>query len=435
LGALFVGIIVSTAIGIAASLTLNINRFSLHALYRNRLTRAFLGASKRRTPNPFTGFDENDSPQMRELWPKKKGNRWPAIAKNEWRPFHLLNMTLNIVSANKLAWQERKAASFIVSPLHCGTGSKIDRSEGANRAPVLDSNSVGGLEPQIEMPIGAFRRTEEYGGKNGISLGTAMAISGAAANPNMGYHSSPAITLLMAMLNVRLGWWLGNPGSEGENTFRHEGPSIAIAPLLQETFGLTTDSRKYVHLSDGGHFENLGLYEMVRRRCRFILVCDAGRDPTFGFEDLGNAVRKIFIDFGISIRFGNLQTLKPRGKEANNSAGPTQAYHVLGEIDYRAIDSQCGVENGVILYLKAGYHGSESAAVTSYAMANPEFPHQTTANQWFTESQFEAYRSLGFEIMDKILIAALKEQRGSAPTWQSVCAELRRMQELECLLS
>src|ERR1019366_9431700 len=108
----------------------------------------------------------------------------------------------------------------------------------------------------------------------------------------MGYHSSPAIGFLVALLNVRLGWWLGNPGQEGAATFRMEGPGFAIWPLLSETFGLTTDAKPYVYLSDGGHFENLGLYEMVRRRCRFILVVDAGCDKDFAFEDLGNAVRK-----------------------------------------------------------------------------------------------------------------------------------------------
>ena len=100
----------------------------------------------------------------------------------------------------------------------------------------------------------------------------------------MGYHSAPSITFLMALLNVRLGWWLGNPGEEGEKTYRYDGPRLAIRPLLAEMFGLTTDTNRYIYLSDGGHFENLGLYEMVRRRCRLIVVSDAGCDPKFQFE-------------------------------------------------------------------------------------------------------------------------------------------------------
>ena len=92
-------------------------------------------------------------------------------------------------------------------------------------------------------------------------------VGGAAANPNMGYHSSPLVSLLMTMLNVRLGWWLGNPGEAGENTWKRNGPPRAAFPIIMEAFGLTNENRPYVNLSDGGHFENLGLYEMVRRRC------------------------------------------------------------------------------------------------------------------------------------------------------------------------
>src|SRR5205823_1044382 len=127
-----------------------------------------------------------------------------------------------------------------------------------------------------------------------------------AASPNMGYHSSPIITLLLALFNVRLGWWLGNPGTPGEKTYMKDGPPIAIAPFLFEMFGQTTDTRAFVYLSDGGHFENLGLYEMIRRRCGCIVLSDAGCDPNYGFEDLGNAVRKIAIDLGVYITFSNL---------------------------------------------------------------------------------------------------------------------------------
>jgi hypothetical protein len=149
---------------------------------------------------------------------------------------------------------------------------------------------------------------------------------------------------------------------------------------------------------------------MVRRRCRFILICDAGRDPNYSFEDLGNAVRKISIDLGVPIQFHRLELLKrrPDGGAVLDKCD----YHAIGDIDYKAADGKAGkeeVENGVILYIKAGYHGTESAGVRSYAMANLDFPHQSTANQWFSESQFESYRSLGFEIMEHLLNEATRE--------------------------
>src|SRR5262249_28634998 len=187
----------------------NINRFSIHALYRNRLIRAYLGASNpARTPNPFTGFDDNDNIKVAMLWPGRPGS---------WQPFHVVNMALNVVASSRLAWQERKAESFTTTPLHCGTAA----------------GSAG-------EPLG-YRRSRAYGSRppkyaeqtrvGGITLGTALAISGAAASPNMGYNSSPIVTLLLALFNVRLGWWLGNPGTPGNRTYGQEGPTIAILPF------------------------------------------------------------------------------------------------------------------------------------------------------------------------------------------------------------
>ena len=150
-------------------------------------------------------------------------------------------------------------------------------------------------------------REQVYGGEDGISLGTAMAISGAAASPNQGYISSAPLAFLMALFNVRLGWWLGNPGRSGKVTHKYDGPRNALVPFFSELLGMTSDTNKYVYLSDGGHFENLALYEMVRRRCRFIVVSDAGCDPDFEFEDLGNAVRKIEIDLGVPINLYGLE--------------------------------------------------------------------------------------------------------------------------------
>ena len=229
-----------------------------------------------------------------------------------------------------------------------------------------------------------------------------MAISGAAASPNMGYHSSPSITLLLALFNVRLGWWLGNPGQHGDESYQSDGPKWSAKPLFYEAFGQTTDGSRYVYLSDGGHFENLGLYEMVRRRCRFIVVVDAGCDPSFAFEDLGNAVRKIYIDLGIRIQFEGLQALRNHPSAADGDAEKIP-YFAIGTIDYKDADGGAPDDNGRILYIKPASHGTEGVGIRSYATANKDFPHESTADQWFTESQFESYRSLGLEIGNGIL--------------------------------
>src|SRR5262249_20243088 len=142
-----------------------------------------------------------------------------------------------------------------------------------------------------------YRESREYGG--GISLGTAVTISGAAASPNMGYHSSPVMAFLLTFFNIRLGAWLGNPGPHGQTTYREKHPTTSLVPLVAELTGSSTDTAKWVYLSDGGHFENLALYEMVVRRCHQIVLSDGGADPHYTFEDLGNAIRKIRTDLGI----------------------------------------------------------------------------------------------------------------------------------------
>jgi hypothetical protein len=379
---LLIGSLVTLVIAGIASYFVNINRFSLHAVYRNRLIRAYLGASRPvRRPDLFTGFDGKDNIRVHELWADKP-------AENIHRLFHVINIALNVVSTKRLAWQERKAESFTVSPLHCGSAYLGFRP----------SNEYG------DGPKTARAAREARDGKRnfGIALGTAMAISGAAVSPNMGYNSSPSVALLLSLFNVRLGWWLGNPGKAGDRSYKSEGPLLAAKPLFDEAFGQTTDLSRYVYLSDGGHFENLGLYEMVRRRCRLIVLIDAGADLGFTFADLGNAVRKIYIDLGIRITFENLKDLHNRPTKDD---GPLEniRYYALGTIHYKEADgAECA--EGDILYIKPAYHGTEqSAGIRSYAMAHDEFPHEATVDQWFTESQFESYRSLGLDIAHNTL--------------------------------
>ena len=365
----------------------NINKFSIHAMYKYRLIRAYLGASNlKRNPNPFTGFDPDDNIPMRELWPNPRPERPPGRP-----PFHILNTALNLVSGSNYAWQERKAAPFSVSPLHSGS-----------------------------WYIG-YRPSAEYGNpETGISLGTAVAISGAAASPNMGYHSSPAIGFLMTLFNVRLGWWLGNPRSPLKRIWSAQGPNYMVAPLLQELFGLTNWKNSYVYLSDGGHFDNLGLYEMILRRCRLIVLSDAGADPNFQFSDLGMAIRKIRIDLGVEIEMGPLPLCLPREKlrDATAVIPEFSRYAAIGRIDY----PESPDEPGYLIYLKPGVYGDETADVQDYAAQHPAFPHDTTADQWFSESQFESYRRLGQFVVRAVF--------GNPPKQAPLEFQLTRLREI-----
>jgi len=372
------GLLVCLVVLVIAAWFINTNRFSLHGLYRNRLIRAFLGGSRspeERKPNPLSQFDENDNLNLCDLWPNRYDPRpdcsgVSAVRCDELVPpqFLVINCALNVLKSEKLAWQERKALSLTCTPRAVG-------------AAALDEGA------------GCYRRSRDYGSPhNGISLGTAMTISGAAVSPNMGYHSSPALSVIMTFFNVRLGAWLGNPGPDGARAVSEEGPRFAALPLVQEALGLATESRAYVYLSDGGHFENLGLYEMVRRRCRFIVLSDAGCDPEIAFEDLGNAVRKISIDLGVTIDFDALK-IPPR-----KTPPVPGGYVATARIAY----PEPGAPIGHLLYIKPSYRGNEPASVRAYAEANPKFPHEPTTDQMFGESQFEAYRALGEYIIHTV---------------------------------
>jgi hypothetical protein len=360
---------------------ININEFSLHHFYKNRLVRCYMGASRGddRVPNPVTGFDSRDDIPIAKLLAKPQRAATPRDDEPYLGPYAIVGATLNLNAGSDLAKQERKAAPFFFTPLYCGfepSHSKEDYRQ---------------IRESKLFPLAAegFRRTVSYMKENcGPDIGTCMGISGAAANPNWGYHTSAPIAFLLTVFDVRLGWWLGNPRREGPS--RRMGPRFALWWLLSELFGQTTARSSYVNLSDGGHFENLGLYELVRRRCRYIIVGDGEQDAPFTFESLGGAVRKCRTDFNVEIDI-HPERIRP-------AAGFSGTHCVVGTILYPEKENGQPVK-GWLLYLKASLTGNEPEDVLQYKAAHPDFPHQPTPNQFFTESQFESYRRLGLHIV------------------------------------
>lgn len=367
-----------------------VNGFSLHSMYANRLTRCYLGASRlgdldrdeERRADAVTGFDDGDELSLDKLLVGKDSNKRPL------GPFPIVNTALNLVGGDELAWQERKAESFTFTPLACG-------AKGTGYS--LLSDVLGGQ----------------------IKLGEAVAISGAAVSPNMGYHSSPSVAALLSAFNARLGGWYPNPkGPRHKHRVirwftelkwvrcllgkgRKLEPTFGSLYFFRELFGLTTSADSYVYLSDGGHFENLGIYELVRRRCRFILASDAGADPAFSFWDLGSMIRKVRVDFGIRIDI-DTSALRP-----NPQTGKNARHCAVGRIRYSDVDERA--PDGILLYLKPSLTGDEPSDVLNYAADNPTFPHEDTVDQWFSESQFESYRALGFHVTSCALEAAVRE--------------------------
>ncbi|PRY03402.1 hypothetical protein [Paraburkholderia sp. BL25I1N1] len=350
---------------------IHMNEFSLHGFYRDRLIRAFYGGfrgiTNPRAPQLFTGFDANDDVFLSRL------KRFYRVSSPKFDhkfdmmkpPFLVVNTALNLVKGDALAWQERKADSFTFTALRAG-------------------NYRLGYRPVVYFA-------------QGVKLGTAMAISGAAFNPNMGYNSSAPLAFLMSVFNVRLGWWLGNPRAE---TWKHKDPNWSSYQLLKEAAGQTADDGNWIHLSDGGHFDNLGLWEMIHRRCRFILVIDASADKSFSMEDFYSAIRKIRIDMGIEIEPEDEPVLLfPRSMRASGRC------FARFRIRYSRMEGHRGPPelDGQILYLKPCLYGLEPPDVLEYAEKHPDFPHEPTADQFFGESQFESYRKLGEWEMDCLL--------------------------------
>jgi hypothetical protein len=354
----------------------NVNRFSMHGVYRNRLSRAFLGSALRdRMPDPFTGFGTRENPPLAEF-------ATTPVAPGERGLFHVINIALNMTQVTHTAWAERKATSFTATPLACGAATLHN----PNGQPV-------------GAPTGAYVRTTHFAGaetqadvagcKRGTGLGTMLTISGAAVSPNWGYNSSPLTAFLMTLFNVRLGAWAPNPAVATQAELCLARPRNSHLAILRELIGSTTDTSQSLYLSDGGHFDNLGLYEMLRRKCAKIVVIDAGQDQDCAFFDLGNAIRKASIDQLASVEMDHMSIYPRSLLELQAQIAATALGVATGSIRYP--DGSLGQ----LVYIKPSYLPAIPAEIRSYGASHPDFPHESTAEQWFTESQFESYRALG----------------------------------------
>lgn len=358
----------------------DINHFSLNAFYRNRLVRCYLGASRvgagqQRNPQNFTGFDNEDDLLLTELVPAT-----PPLG----GPLHIVNCALNLGGSSDLDVHTRQSAIFSLSPLYCGTPYPAL----AQRA--KDEESLAGDASTQRAALG-FVPTATYGGKRGApTLGQAISVSGAAASPNMGYHTSASTAFLLTLFNVRLGWWFPNPA---QGAAAAPSPGFSLRYLISELFGGANESKRYVMISDGGHFENLAAYELVRRRCRVVIVSDGECDPALTFSGLGTLIRMCDIDFGYKISIDVDRLRLPAGGGTWSSAR-----HAIGTIDYGK-----AAPPGVLIYLKASMTGREGTATLQYKSSHPAFPHESTGDQFYSEDQFESYRALGADVAHEAL--------------------------------
>jgi len=341
--------------------SVDINSISLHTFYRDRLSRAYVVRC-------YDGeVEPNDLQTLGDL------NTSDA-------PYHLINAAINVTTQKEAFKRGRQADTFLFS-----------------------KNFIGG-------PTTGYCKTRKMQDVlSHLNLATAMAISGAAFAATAGKATIRPLAFVLAMLNVRLNYWLPNPGRVAESGWLGSRLFGRVGPfyLIRELFNLLSAKSSHVDISDGGHFENLGVYELLRRECRLIIVGDGECDPGLRFEAVSELCRLAQIDMGIHIEIDGLDAIR---------AG--EQHHAIGTVTYSK------GRTGVIIYLKSSMLKDDSleAALKSpdaylssplrdddrqydsnpyiahYKSRHPDFPHQTTADQFFDERQFECYRALGFMV-------------------------------------
>ncbi|MDH3748319.1 MAG: hypothetical protein OER97_08935 [Gammaproteobacteria bacterium] len=164
--------------------------------------------------------------------------------------------------------------------------------------------------------------------------------------------------------------------------------------LWREILGWLDETHRWVNVSDGGHIENLAGIELLRRRCKFIIIGDGEADPRHHFSGLATLIRTARIDLGVHIDI-NVDAL--RLAEKGRRKGLSQRHWAIGEVIYPETDA-----SGYLLYLKSSVTGDEDEVIQQYRNTSPSFPHESTADQFFTEGQFEAYRSLGQHMAEQV---------------------------------
>ncbi|RMD96580.1 MAG: hypothetical protein D6814_11125 [Calditrichaeota bacterium] len=319
---------------------MDVNATSVHSFYRDRLSKAFLffvnQAGDQIIPNDAQSLTSLSGPNTRA-------------------PYHLLNVTLNLQGSDDPNLRGRDADFFIFSK-HFSGGFRT------GFCPTPDLEKV---DPHL-------------------NLATAMAISGAAVAPNSGSTTIKPLVFILTLLNLRLGYWVPNPMvmAKSKKLFLKR---VKTEYLLKELFSRVNEDSWFVNVTDGGHLENLGIYELLRRRCRLIIASDAEADVNLEFGGLSKLIRYARIDLAIEIDI-NLDEIR-KGKN-----GLSQQHWTVGKIDYGH------GQTGYLIYMKSSLTGNEEEYVKAYKARNPDFPHESTADQFFDEAQFEVYRALGYHI-------------------------------------
>ena len=399
LAGMFAAILVfPLALGVQRGVLLNV--LSLSGVYEDRLQQTWIiGARPPRTERA------DAVPRWHRVWTRPDLTVTSLAAAEPVTPYPLICATLNIPGSRGDKLPERSSDSFVIAPVY--SGSALSRWS--------PSSSMGGFAD--------------------MSLARAASISGAAVAPNMGEKTSGTLSVLTTIFNVRTGRWVPNPRHTASRGLISRSLNAIPAVLyLRELLGNANRDDDFMYLSDGGHFENLGVYELFRRRCRYIVAVSSDIESIEGADALGNlgtALRMARVDFGVEV---SIPSLKPLLR--NPQTGRVLSYFAVGELRYggAAGDGEEPPPIGTFVLIKTGLvEDSLTADLIQYLAGNPSFPYDSTLDQQFDQPQFESYRHLGYLAGSAMSLKASTwpEHAGPPPTgWpQPLAARFRALRE------
>ena len=353
---------------IILGLLTNPNATSFHRFYRKQLADAFLHFATTTRNIPIKDLCVVDSKRKEEYL----------------APYPLINTCLNLQSSKDPNFQGAKASDyFLLSPLYCG--AKL-----VGYVPTADTAS--------------YRQ---------MTLPAAVTISAAAVNPGLGAYSNKLLSVLLTIFNLRLGFWTPNPLK-----IKKSWP-VVWWPFyfFYELFGNIGTDKKMINISDGGHIENLGVMELLRRKCKLIVSVDAGADPGFIFSDLENLTVRARNELGIDIRFRpdqipeDVMRVNPSHGYSTKRFAVADLYQLWEKVvkdgKEEIVHYPGGKKVGLYIYVKSTVTAPtgrpNSAALDDplkygtykYKIYNPAFPHESTADQFFDPIQWESYFQLG----------------------------------------
>ena len=370
----------------------SLNASSLHNFYRARLTRSYVSVgnvARGFAPNALAQATPGAVDALTRVSDIVAGDDMPFA---QYRPhlhggpLHLINVCINQTVDDRTGEfnRDRKGRNMTLSSVGCDVGTPTHRT-------VLEYRD--GVAP---------------------TLGQWIAISGAAAAPGMGARTSNGLAALLTLCGVRLGYWLDVARTDGKSLkdstlFRKALPKYAhLLDEMLATFPGTDEPHWYV--SDGGHFENTGVYALLKREVDVIVVADCGADPGYTFDDMNNLVRLARIDFNAEIIFQQPDSaptaiadldISVFGSLADIASANSASFLVMARVKYAS------GKIGHLLIIKPAMIGTLPLDLMSYKAGNPAFPEQPTADQFFDEAQWESYFRLGSElgraINDKLL--------------------------------